>query len=200
MGRNTITRKIQELGSKKIQNRKANPLRFCQRVARRPVDSPPGGHRPGQLSRRRRRTACPCAALRCFTRRSTRSILGAPPNKARAAEDGVASPAPRQRISQTAQDRLLARLETSELDHPVVHRARASMSVCTALDGADSVLRDTAVIARHQHCPLRERHEDRLVHLQLHRQARGSRSGAASCRLPARAESPCAHRKESAPT
>jgi len=38
------------------------------------------------------------------------------------------------------------------------------------LDGADSFLRDAAVIARHQHRPLRERHEDRLVHLQLHRQ------------------------------
>ena len=33
-----------------------------------------------------------------------------------------------------------------------------------------AIFGDTAVIARQQHCPFRKRHEDGIVHLELHRQ------------------------------
>src|SRR5262245_48234874 len=58
----------------------------------------------------------------------------------------------------------------TQLRNPFVDRARLRrIAVHRLFDGNHFLAPDAAVIARDEHRPLRQRHEDRLVHLQLHR-------------------------------
>jgi len=95
-----------------------------------------------------------------FTRRSTRSMLGAPPNKARAAEDGVASLRRGSVFSNGTRSFSSAPRDLHSLTTQLYTSAWFDVGVHGFLDGADPsfVMQRSC---RQQHRPLRERHEDR---------------------------------------
>ena len=154
----------------------------------------------------RRDCAVPfCAAMAC-TSRSTRSMLGAPLMSARAAEDGRDQPLGGSGVF-LERHQIVGR--GAQLDaqvaHPVVDRPRSlEVGMHGFLDGDGAVFGHAAVIAGQQHRPLGERHEDRIVHLQLHRQFDLAIAGIEADRLDVVAAAAagwrCACRNRSAPT
>ena len=112
-----------------------------------------------------------CAAMLC-TSRSTRSMLGAPANKARAADDGRTSVfAAAAYFSNGTRSSGDGTELHAQIAHPGVDRARCvHISVHGFLDRSRGILLDTAIVTGHQHRPFRERHENRVMHLQLDRQ------------------------------
>ena len=116
----------------------------------------------------------------------------------------TASPdrAPRRRISRTAPDRSRDGAHLSRQPASPSHRPRArhrEVAVHRFLDGDRAVRSDAAVIAGQQHRPFRQRHENRVVHLELDRQIdrrrRRGRSGPPRYPPASGAGSRCARRR-----
>ncbi len=112
-----------------------------------------------------------CAAISC-TSLSARSMLGTPLLSARAAEAGRVQALRRRGVFLERHEivRLGAELD-AEVEHEIVDRARRlDVAVHRLLGGSHAVLGHAAVVAGQQHRPFGERHEDRVVDPQLHRQ------------------------------
>ncbi len=151
-----------------------DPARCIRRALRPPPSCGwlPAAHRPTPPAHRWPARLRPfCRAISC-TSLSARSILVAPFCSARAAEAG------RDRLSRGGGvflerhqvGGLGAELD-AQVEHEIVDRARLfEVAVHRFLRGAHAVLGDAAVVAGEQHRPFGERHEDRIVHAQLHRQ------------------------------